>query len=365
MKQPCTRKKVALAMFNESRKKTIPSRLTTKFIMQTVCNSMVRLKQISIYILLIAVLCGYDCDAQVSFEFSAGTIDAGTLKSKMERNISALLTEINRACTSRTNLNLSQINMEPAAKTRLIALWKDARFVCDKPTNFSKCLNDFQGYQVRAIPITMKPIDSSYNGSIDRELTISLNKIGVITGVRPAWEFQEDVSKIMRSPGGVTDTRQRREILKWIEDFRCYYNEKNITALNQIYSDDALIITGSVVTQRTNHGDMGMRLDQKVNYTVQSKERYIKKLSRIFNTNRRVNVEFDHISVVMHGVKPNIYGVTLHQRWQTSSYSDEGWLFLLWDFNDPEKPQIHVRTWQPDQVVAKDGVFSLDDFFIP
>lgn len=326
---------------------------------------MVQVKRLNILILLIAILYGFDCTAQVTFKFSAGTIDAGTLKNKMENNISALLTEINRAGNARSSLNLSSINMEPAAKTRLTALWEDARFVCDKSSNISKCLNDFQGYQVRAIPITMKPIDSSYNGSLSRELTISLNKNGVITGVRPAWELQEDVSKIMFSPGGVADTRQRREILKWVEDFRCYYNEKNLKALNQVYSEDALIITGSVVTQRSNHSDMGVRLEQKVNYTVQSKEQYISKLSRIFNNNRRVNVEFDHISVVMHGAKPNIYGVTLHQKWQTSSYSDEGWLFLLWDFNDPEKPQIHVRTWQPDQVVAKDGVFTLDDFFIP
>lgn len=311
-----------------------------------------------------ALLWGLDCSAQVTFKFSAGTIDAGSLKTKMENNISALLTEIDRAGKAGTDLNLSQINMEPAAKARLSALWEDARFVCDKSSNISKCLNDFQGYQVRAIPITMKPLDSSYEGSLSRELTISLSKAGVITGVRPAWELQEDVSKIMFSPGGVADTRQRREILKWVEDFRCYYNEKNLQALNQIYSDDALIITGSVVTQRANKGD-GVRLEQNVKYTVQSKEQYINKLSRIFKNNRRVNVEFDHISVVMHGAKKNIYGVTLHQKWQTSSYSDEGWLFLLWDFNDPEQPQIHVRTWQPDQVVANDGVFTLDDFFIP
>lgn len=311
-----------------------------------------------------ALIWGIDCSAQVTFKFSAGTIDAGSLKTKMENNISALLTEIDRAGKAGSDLNLSQINMEPAAKTRLSALWEDARFVCDKSSNISKCLNDFQGYQVRAIPITMKPLDSSYEGSLSRELTISLSKAGVITGVRPAWELQEDVSKIMFSPGGVADTRQRREILKWVEDFRCYYNEKNLQALNQIYSDDALIITGSVVTQRANKGD-GVRLEQNIKYTVQSKEQYINKLSRIFKNNRRVNVEFDHISVVMHGAKKNIYGVTLHQKWQTSSYSDEGWLFLLWDFNDPEQPQIHVRTWQPDQVVANDGVFTLDDFFIP
>ena len=263
-------------------------------------------------------------------------------------------------------LILDNIDIEPEAQARLESLWNEAaHFVCDSSINISKCLNDFQGYQVRAIPVTMKPVDDSYDQSINRELTISLNKRGAITGVRPAWELQEDVSKIMFSPGGVADTRQRREILKWVEDFRCYYNERNIKALNQVYSEDALIITGSVVTQRANRGDLGVLLEEKVKYTVQSKAQYIAKLTRIFKNNRRINVEFDHISVVMHGAKKNIYGVTLHQKWHTSTYSDEGWLFLLWDFNDPEKPQIHVRTWQPEQIVAKDGVFTLDDFFIP
>lgn len=327
---------------------------------------MVQVKKIRFAFLLILLSCGLTCRADVTFKFSAGTIDDGPLKTRMESNISALLTEINRAGNSGTALNLSNISMESGAKTRLNALWTEAaHFVCDKQTNISKCLNDFQGYQVRAIPITMKPVDSSYDQSLNRELTISINKNGVITGVRPAWELQEDVSKILFSPGGVADTRQRREILKWVEDFRCYYNERNLKALNQIYSDDALIITGSVVTQRKTQGDMGVRLEQKVKYTVQSKEQYISKLSQIFQNTRRINVEFDHISVVMHGAKPNIYGVTLHQKWQTNTYSDEGWLFLLWDFNDPEKPQIHVRTWQPEQIVAKDGVFTLDDFFIP
>ncbi len=327
---------------------------------------MVQVKTTRFAFLLILLLCGLTCKASVIFKFSAGTIDDGPLKIRMENNISALLTEIDRAGNSGTVLNLSNINMEPEAKVRLNALWNEAaHFICDKQTNISKCLNDFQGYQVRAIPITMKPVDSSYDQSLNRELTISLNKNGVITGVRPSWELQEDVTKILSNPGGVADTRQRREILKWVEDFRCYYNERNLRALNQIYSDDALIITGSVVTQRKVQGDTGVRLEQKVKYTVQSKEQYIAKLSRIFQNTRRINVEFDHISVVMHGAKPNIYGVTLHQKWQTSTYSDEGWLFLLWDFNDPEKPQIHVRTWQPEQIVAKDGVFTLDDFFIP
>ncbi len=328
---------------------------------------MVQVKRFNILVLLIVILYGLDCIAQVTFKFSAGTIDAGTLKNQMESNISALLTEINRAGASQSDLNLSKINIEPAAKTRLAALWEDARFVCDKSTNISKCLNDFQGYQVRAIPITMKPSDSSYNGSIERELTISLNKKGVITGVRPAWELQEDVNKILSTTGsgGVTETRMRRELLKWVEDFRCYYNEKNLNALEKVYSEDALIITGSIVNQRTNSGDNAVTHEQKVHYKIQDKKTYLKNLAVVFNSKKKINVEFDHVAVMKHGAKANIYGVTLHQKWTSGTYHDEGWLFLLWDFNDPEKPQIHVRTWQPDQVVAKDGVFTIDDFFIP
>lgn len=329
---------------------------------------MVQIKYLRIALLSLILFLSFNPLKAVSFKFSAGTIDAGTLKTNMENNISALLTEINRAGNSGSALNLAGIKIEEGAVDRLNALWNEAaHFVCDKETNISKCLNDFQGYQVRAIPITMKPVDSSYDQSLNRELTISLNNKGVITGVRPAWELQEDVSQILKNTGtgGVAETRMRREILKWVEDFRCYYNERNIKALNQIYSEDALIITGSIVNQRVNSGDHAVTFEQKVHYKVQDKKTYLTNLEKIFNSKKIIKVDFDHVSVMKHGAKANIYGVTLHQKWRSGTYQDEGWLFLLWDFNDPEKPQIHVRTWQPDQVVAKDGVFTLDDFFIP
>lgn len=320
------------------------------------------------YILSFILIFSFNQLDAVTFQFSAGTINSGSLKTSMENNISALLTEINRAGKSGSALNLSGIRMEDGAKTRLNALWNEAaHFVCDKQTNISKCLNDFQGYQVRAIPITMKPVDSSYDQSLNRELTISLNKRGVITGVRPAWETQEDIAQILHTTGlgGVEETRMRRELLKWVEDFRCYYNERNLKALDQIYSEDALIITGSVINQRSNSGDKAVTYEQKVHYTVQDKTQYLNKLKRMFASKNRIDVQFDHISVMKHPAKQNIYGVTLHQKWRNGAYYDEGWLFLLWDFNIPEQPQIHVRTWQPEQVVAEDGVFGIDDFFIP
>ena len=315
--------------------------------------------------LLILLFLAPMVNGAVNFRFDPRSIKAGPEKTKMEKNISALLTETNRAAQSGTSLNLSGVQIEPGAKARLEAFWNEMNFIVNDANIVTRCLNDYQGYQVRAIRITMKPKVQDYNDSVNRELTISLNKNGVITGVRPAWQVQEDVQMMLSSSGAVSDERQRLEILKWVEDFRNYYNERNLNALQQIYSDDALIITGSVVKQRKNSGDGGVKIENMVKYDVQSKPEYMKKLKRIFSNNRYIKVEFDHISVLRNGAKPHIYGVTLHQNWKTSTYSDDGWLFLLWDFSDPERPQIHVRTWQPDQVVAKHGKFTIDDFFIP
>lgn len=323
------------------------------------------MKTLRILFIALTLLLGETAMGAVTFQFAPNTISARSVKTRMENNISALLTEINRAANSGTQLDLSGVSMEQGAKDRLLSFWNDAsHFVCERSSNVSKCLNDMQGYQVRGIPIEMRPVDSSYDQSLHRELTISLNKSGVITGVRPAYELQEDVSKILGDGNAVTDVRQRREILKWVEDFRCYYNERNMKALRQVYSDDALIITGSVTYSPSRRGDASV-ITPTVKYKVQSKEEYLTRLANVFAGKGRINVEFDHISVVRHGAKPNIYGVTLHQKWQSGTYRDEGWLFLLWDFSDPEAPQIHVRTWQDNPAVSKDGVFTLDDFFIP
>ena len=302
----------------------------------------------------------------VDFKFSYGTIENGKLKSRMEENISSLLSEINRAASEDSPLNLTTISIESIAKTRLVSLWEYTRFVCDKSFNISKCLNDFQGYQVRAIPITMMPNDSSYNNSLNREITVSLNKEGVITGIRLAMESQEDVSKIMFSQGCVTDVRQRREILKWIEDYMSFYAEKNIRTIEQIFSDDILIIKGSEIIQRKS--DREYPVDNGVKYKVLSKESHLRKISKIFSKSEIPDFVIDNISVNMHGAKPNIYGVTLHQSLRINSYADEGWLFLIWDFNNGEHPIIYLRELRESNEPTRQ-IFLLgedaDSWFIP
>ena len=55
--------------------------------------------------------------------------------------------------------------------------------------------------------------------------------------------------------------------------------------------------------------------------------------------------------IVRSTVDPTKYGVRLRQTWKSSTYSDEGLLFLLFEFpTDGSDPIIHVRTWQPERV---------------
>lgn len=300
--------------------------------------------------------------ANVTFRFKANTISDGPLKRTMESQISSMLTAIN-ATSPGGVIDYTGIDIEEGARMRLDALFGDVPFSIDKQMNISACLNDMQGYQVRGINITMKPQDASYGQSLNRQLTLSLNRRGKITGVRLAMESQEDMEKIMGSGRSVEDLRRRREILKFVEDFRCFYNEKNLEALRAVYSDDAIIITGSVMKRR-KIGDGNSPVVQ-VRHTVQNKEQYMNNLARCFKNNRWIKLGFDQISVAAHGAKENIYGVTLHQSWRSSNYNDDGWLFLLWDFTDEENPQVLVRTWQEDKAVATEGVFSITDFFFP
>lgn len=323
-------------------------------------------------LLFTLALCSILAFGNVRFAFQAHTTDgmSATTKKQIETNISALLTELNNASQSGRPLSFTGINIESGAQKRLESLWKHLHFECVKPSYILACLNDMQGYQVRGLKVTVKAIDEGYDQDTNRELTISINRQGVITGVRPAMQLQESGRKMMEEGVFVSDQRHLEEIKKFVEDFRCYYNERNYDALNMIYSDDALIITGSIIKPNGARAtDQGVRVrdEARVKYTVQSKSEYMQKLKRIFDPsfNRYINVEFDHISIAMSRSKPNIYGVTLHQKWNTSRYSDEGWLFLLWDFNDPERPQIHIRAWQPNEVAESAGVFEINDIFIP
>ncbi|MDE7413647.1 MAG: hypothetical protein K2N05_07685 [Muribaculaceae bacterium] len=150
-------------------------------------------------------------------------------------------------------------------------------------------------------------------------------------------------------------------ILNWIESLRELYNKKDLMALEDIFSDDALIIMGkTMIRRRQNY----FELEQTAKNRYQSKSDFLANLQRLMRNNSKINVEFDNISIKSHKKIDNLYGVNLHQNIITSNYKDSGWLFLLWDFTDPDVHQIIVRLWQTEQDVAQNGLFTIDDLKI-
>lgn len=65
----------------------------------------------------------------------------------------------------------------------------------------------------------------------------------------------------------VRNEAESREIMNFLEQFPSYYVSKDIENLRKIFSDDAIIITGSLVMQ-TQKGDLKQRGQRKVKYKV-------------------------------------------------------------------------------------------------
>jgi len=300
----------------------------------------------------------------VTFTVSDGIDNAG-IKTKIESEVSRMLTEINAAQEAGRSLNFSAMgNIGTRVQQSMAMLWENCPFECTDEEIIEHCITTGSGYQVRNIPLMMKPTGEREFGEDEyQEAVISFDKQGNVESFYLSISMNLYMN-VIKSNLELTDLRRRQLILDYVEQFRTAYNQKDINFLNQVFSDDALIITGKVIQQKHAEGFS----TPKIQYNKQTKEQYIKNLRGVFARNSYIKVTFDEIEVMRHPVNPNFYGVTLLQGWTSGKYHDDGYLFLLWDFTNESAPQIHVRTWQPDKIggkpLPKDEVFSLSDFDI-
>ena len=173
--------------------------------------------------------------------------------------------------------------------------------------------------------------------------------------------FYKEASKIMQGKLAETDAKRRHTILNYCEHFRTAYTAKDIDFLRQVFSDKALIIVGNVVKPIANDGKC--QAENRVTFAIHSKRDYLNRLAKVFAANQKIDVRFSGFRIMRHPTMDGIYGVTLRQQYKSDRYSDDGYLFLLWDFRDKSMPLIHVRTWQPAGTVhTGDDVINIQDF---
>ena len=143
----------------------------------------------------------------------------------------------------------------------------------------------------------------------------------------------------------------RKILTEFLENYKTAYSLKRLDYLRQVFDDNAVIITGKVVTRPTGADDTGRQYmnNKYVQLTRQSKEQYLRNLERCFESNEFINIRFAENDVVKAGVGGEVYGIQIKQDYYSSNYGDTGYLFLMVDLNDPKQPIIKVRVWQPER----------------
>ena len=329
------------------------------------------MKQMSCVLILMAMLPSLGVAQKINTDIIiTSTVNEG-LKKQATASIQGALQAFQVAYNQQSTPDLSASHFTERGREAALELWNRTPFRCiytliDGPLLRRSVdnLHEFRG-------VTLHLEDAS--GEFFREEGVFvIDRDGLITDFKFGLDTQT-YTQILEERKDVSDFRKRQIILNFVDNFRTAYNRKDVSYLNDLFSDNALIIVGRVVqvAQNSELSDqfLGGLDTQRIELIKHSKEEYLKRLSEVFDKNEYIKVEFDSISVYPHANVEGIYGVELTQHWHSYStrqdgYRDEGYLFLMIDLRDEEQPMIHVRTWQPKEVTPRDDVINLSNFKI-
>lgn len=257
--------------------------------------------------------------------------------------------EVENAIRSKNYASIQSIcTQEGFAMFNQLIKYGNARIVKEPALKYLECNGEVS---CRSLPMSF-----SFSGNrrtFVEDIVFTMTKDGKIDAIsfglnKPA------VDDIMNQTSWGDDVR--KVLINFLESYKTAYALKRYDYINSIFSDDALIITGSVLKHKiVNEGQPMSK--EAVKYTRQTKAEFMKRLKHIFAGNEYINLRFADNQVRKSGVGGEIYGIQIKQDYFSSSYGDTGYLFLMVDLNNPKEPIIHVRTWQPE----KDPDFGLID----
>jgi hypothetical protein len=295
-----------------------------------------------------------------------GGDDVPAIKEQIKQNLEVVLLEMNRLSRDRGNLDLIRPLFAPDAfATFEQFVLRNKAYTARKeysPQMVSR--RNGEAFDIRSIGVRVKMGETA--GSDLQSLVFSFSRKGMVIAVRAVIPNQ-DYQSMIASGRSQLDSLVRGTILDFLERFRMAYNTKDADYLEKVYSDDALIIVGSVVKEKEqkrqdDFSRLSLLSRDKVRLVQLTKREYLDNLRKYaFRSGSFLSVRFDSIVVLQHEKHDFIYGVTCRQSWRSATYSDEGYLFLMMDFRNRAEPVIHVRSWQPK--AFDDGSFvGLYDF---
>ncbi|RKE04161.1 hypothetical protein BXY64_1176 [Marinifilum flexuosum] len=154
--------------------------------------------------------------------------------------------------------------------------------------------------------------------------------------------------------------RDRMILINFLEHYKTAYALKRLDYIENIFSDDALIITGTLVKAKPNEMNQ-FKNNRIIKYNRQTKYQYLRNLKSSFASKEYINIKFEDSNIRKAGKGGDIFGVQIKQNYFSSNYGDVGYLFLIVDLNNSDEPIIHVRTWQP-KITSNDNLYDLSNF---
>lgn len=175
---------------------------------------------------------------------------------------------------------------------------------------------------------------------------------------------------ILKHPGAAWREDVRESIVEFMENYKTAYSLEDINYIRNIFADDARIIIGNVakpqIRRQSNKDGMILSLQGQNIITTNeyTKEEYLKRLEKCFGRNDFINLQFaDHeVQWLEKFNDKSLFAINIHQQYDSSTYADEGYLFLLVDMTDRDEPLIKIRTWQPNDIPI-DQLYNAGDFF--
>lgn len=154
----------------------------------------------------------------------------------------------------------------------------------------------------------------------------------------------------------------RQQVLDFLENYKTAYCLKDSAYIEAIFDENATIIVGHVAKRTTRPGFEESNLPEigqkAISYTRYTKSEYIKHLKSVFKRNQFINIKFTDNDVSrIESENGKVFAIKIAQEYSSSTYADNGYLYLEVDMTNADEPLIKIRTWQPkpDPVVGLYG----------
>ncbi|MEO9887679.1 MAG: hypothetical protein ABJR05_12335 [Balneola sp.] len=175
------------------------------------------------------------------------------------------------------------------------------------------------------------------------ELIFTLSLQGALIGVRKADNIL-NIDRIINRNLQVNE-EEKAQIESFLNTYSRIFSEKDPSSLRTLFNEDALVVVGSRIGNSENF-----------RYTRYQTETYLSRLeSNTLVERNEVEVLFDSLIAYRHPQKEDVFGFQVYQYWNTTAYSDRGYMFFIVDLSG-EQPKLLARFWQESPFRA--GIYS-------